>query len=117
MEKQGKKYKVFERILLDHFLKKRRTDLINILSGESPCFYIDGYELLDLSDIVFTNLMIDPDKWFPKLDRLVAIALDSVLEESSQSEVIIINFSNHNLFSANPHNLLTHQNSLFIYMN
>ena len=99
MEKQGKKYKVFERILLDHFLKKRRTDLINILSGESPCFFMDGYELLDLSDIVFTNLMIDPDKWFPKLDGLVAIALESVLEESSQSEVRNYNFQIHFIFS------------------
>ena len=87
MIKQEKKLKVFEQIILEHLLTKRRRDLLNILSGENPCFYMNGYELLDVSDLVFTNLMIDPDKWFKKLEGLVALALEHVLKDVSEAEV------------------------------
>ena len=82
MEKTMNKTSVLDSVILEHLLVKRRLDLLEILRGVQPCLRMDGYELMDVSDLVFTNLMIHPDKWFSKLDRLLNQALEKVFEES-----------------------------------
>ena len=39
---------------------------------------------MDVSDILFENLMIHPDKWFKKLDAMAIMALEQLIENSSQ---------------------------------
>ena len=44
-------------------------------------FLLDGYELMDVSDLVFTNLMIHPETWFAKLEQILKMAMEKFLEE------------------------------------
>lgn len=83
----AKKTSVYKTLIVDHFLKSRKSDLLNMLKvGSTRCLLIDWFELMNVSDIVFTNLVIDPDRWFPKLDAILSTALQQLREQLPQVE-------------------------------
>ncbi len=52
---------------------------------------MDGIVLMDVSDIVFTNLLLDYEVWFRKLSNVVKDTLDTMFE--NQDKVSYLNLS------------------------
>ena len=52
---------------------------------------MDGIVLMDVSDIVFTNLLLDYEVWFRKLSNVVKDTLDTMFE--NQDKVSFPNLS------------------------
>lgn len=94
----AKKTSVYKTLIVDHFLKSRKSDLLNMLKvGSTRCLLIDWFELMNVSDIVFTNLVIDPDRWFPKLDAILSTALQQLREQLPQVQIkrLLYQYRNH----------------------
>ena len=45
---------------------------------------MDGIVLMDVSDIVFTNLLLDYEVWFRKLSNVVKETLDTMFENQDK---------------------------------
>jgi len=76
-----------EQGIVDGLLERKGADLLRLLEEPEPqtCYQsllLDGHELLDMSDLVFVKLMLEPDKCLSKLDSLLAVALARLRESN-----------------------------------
>jgi DNA replicative helicase MCM subunit Mcm2 (Cdc46/Mcm family) len=78
-----------EQGIVDGLLERKGPDLLRLLEEQTEsqtCCYqsllLDGHELLDMSDLVFVKLMLEPDKCLHKLDSLLAVALTRLRESN-----------------------------------
>jgi len=70
---------------IHYLVTSKRRELEQVLiSGDSDSYqsvYLHSQEMLDVSDLLFSQAMSDPDKWFPKLDKLLMKAVEKVYQE------------------------------------
>jgi DNA replicative helicase MCM subunit Mcm2 (Cdc46/Mcm family) len=78
-----------EQGIVDGLLERKGPDLLRVLEEQTEpqtCCYqsllLDGHELLDMSDLVFVKLMLEPDKCLHKLDSLLVVALARLRESN-----------------------------------
>jgi hypothetical protein len=78
-----------EQGIVDGLLERKGPELLRLLEEQTEpqtCCYqsllLDGHELLDMSDLVFVKLMLEPDKCLHKLDSLLAVALARLRESN-----------------------------------
>ena len=73
-----------EQGIVDDLLVRKGPELLRMLEDPDPHTYqsllLDGHELLDMSDLVFVKLMLEPDKCLIKLDSLLVVALARLRE-------------------------------------
>jgi DNA helicase MCM9 len=78
------KLNILEQEIVDHLLQRKDQELRRILEHPDSELYhsllLDGHELLDMSDLVFMKLMLEPEKCLTKLDSLLGVALDRLRE-------------------------------------
>jgi len=72
---------------IHYLVTTKRKELEQVLSiGDLENYQsvsLHSQELLDVSDLLFSQAMSDPEKWFPKLDKLLYMALKRVYEEKN----------------------------------
>jgi DNA replicative helicase MCM subunit Mcm2 (Cdc46/Mcm family) len=75
-----------EQGIVDDLLGRKGPELLRLLEEPEPqthqSLLLDGHELLDMSDLVFVKLMLEPDKCLSKLDSLLAVALARLRESN-----------------------------------
>jgi DNA replicative helicase MCM subunit Mcm2 (Cdc46/Mcm family) len=78
-----------EQGIVDGLLERKGPDLLRLLEEQTEpqtyCYQsllLDGHELLDMSDLVFVKLMLEPDKCLSKLDSLLVVALARLRESN-----------------------------------
>jgi DNA replicative helicase MCM subunit Mcm2 (Cdc46/Mcm family) len=82
------KLNILEQDIVDHLLARKEKELVRLLEQPADChrsLFLDGHELLDMSDLVFMKLMLEPDKCLRKLDSLLGVALTR-LHQAADSE-------------------------------
>ena len=87
---------VYRTLITDHLLRTHRAELVDILKSEvvTPSLLIDWFQLMTASDIIFTKLITDSDRWFPKLDAILMSAVKQVFEELGEARVKMLTYIN-----------------------
>ena len=77
--------------LIKFLVKEKRNDLETILKHMNidiyHALYIHSQELLDVSTVLFSETMSNPDIWMPKLDSDLEEALKIVLDETRSDHI------------------------------
>ena len=75
-----------KKLLVEYLVTKKCKELEHVLQSEDlekrHVVHIHSQELVDISPVLFSQCMSDPDKWILILDKLLAKALDHVYEEA-----------------------------------
>ena len=81
-----------KKLLVSYLVEKKHQELESILRSvdlegrKVHLVHIHSQELMDISPILFSQCMSDPEKWTLILDKLLAVALDQVYDEVSSKE-------------------------------